>query len=174
MSDFFAKGNKPINGIGSALTALKKDLTDLNLSGTTNQSGGVIKSGYYFYLNGTLVRAKADIASGATFTLNTNYEVVSAGALNDLKSEDYLFEETYSMTQSVWNDKPLPIGNLGGNYTIVSVCIQGSSGFASDEWYYDSTNFMYRIKNNTFGVYSASVPSWGTTLKVRALLRKIS
>ena len=70
--------------------ANKADLTDINLTGSTNTTGATIPSGYYFYLNGTLVRAKTDIASGATFTLNTNYEVVSIGALND-KGEDLLW-----------------------------------------------------------------------------------
>lgn len=69
------------------LVARKKDLTDLNLTGTKNTTGSTIASGYYFYLNGTLVRAKTAIANGATFTLNTNYEVVTAGALNELNSE---------------------------------------------------------------------------------------
>lgn len=66
--------------------ARKSDLTNLDLTGTTNTSGSTIASGTYFYLNGVLVRAKTAIASGATFTLNTNYEVVTAGGLNDLKS----------------------------------------------------------------------------------------
>ena len=62
--------------------ANKSDLTNLDLTGTTNNTGSTIGAGTYFYLNGTLVRAKTAIANGATFTLNTNYEVVSAGALN--------------------------------------------------------------------------------------------
>ena len=62
--------------------AEKSDLASIFATGTTNATGSTISSGTYFYLNGTLVRAKADIASGATFTLNTNYEVISAGALN--------------------------------------------------------------------------------------------
>lgn len=70
--------------------ANKADLTDINLTGSTNTTGATIPSGYYFYLNGTLVRAKTDIASGATFTLNTNYEVVTAGALN----EPIIYSET--------------------------------------------------------------------------------
>ena len=62
----------------------KIDLASINVIGSTNTTGSVIYGGTYFYLNGLLVRAKADIATNATFTLNTNYEVVSAGALNEL------------------------------------------------------------------------------------------
>lgn len=58
----------------------KADLTSISETGST--ASRAISAGTYFYLNGTLVRAKTDIASGATFTLNTNYEVVSDGALN--------------------------------------------------------------------------------------------
>lgn len=64
--------------------ARKVDLTSIIQTGTT--SSQAISAGTYFYLNNTLVRAKADIANGATFTLNTNYEVVTAGALNELKN----------------------------------------------------------------------------------------
>lgn len=63
--------------------ARKADLTNLDLTGTTNTTGSTIASGTYFYLNGTLVRAKTAIASGATFTLDTNYETVPKGALNN-------------------------------------------------------------------------------------------
>ena len=62
------------------------DLTSINAAGTTNATGSTISSGMYFYLDGVLVKAKTDIASGATFTENTNYEAVTAGGLNDLKS----------------------------------------------------------------------------------------
>ena len=61
----------------------KTDLASIQITGSTNDTGSTITSGTYFYLNGTLVRAKTDIANGATLTLNTNYEVVTAGALND-------------------------------------------------------------------------------------------
>ena len=63
--------------------ARKKDLTNLDLTGTTNTTGSTIASGTYFYLNGSLVRAKANISNGATFTLDTNYETVPKGVLNN-------------------------------------------------------------------------------------------
>lgn len=69
---------------GLATKADKTDLASIQATGTTNTTGATITAGTYFYLNGTLVRAITDIASGASFTLNTNYQVVAAGALNDL------------------------------------------------------------------------------------------
>ena len=79
--------------------ARKADLTNLDLTGTTNTTGSTISSGTYFYLNGTLVRAKTAIASGATFTLNTNYEVVTVGdALDDLKTFDVSSSVTIDST----------------------------------------------------------------------------
>ena len=68
--------------------ARKKDLTNLDLTGTTNTTGSTIASGTFFYLNGTLVRAKTDIANGATFTLNTNYEIPADGGLNQIKTKE--------------------------------------------------------------------------------------
>ena len=62
------------------------DLTNVIATGSTNATGATIPKGLYFYLNDELCQAKVDIANGATFTLNTNYEVVTAGGLNSLNS----------------------------------------------------------------------------------------
>ena len=67
--------------------ANKADITSINItSGTTNNTGSTIASGTFFYYKGSLVKAKTDIANGATLTLNTNYEAVTAGGLNALNS----------------------------------------------------------------------------------------
>lgn len=76
-------GNKSADDLS---LAMQGDLTSIKATGTTNATGATISKGTYFYLNGTLCQAKVDIASGATFTLNTNYEVVTAGGLNSLNS----------------------------------------------------------------------------------------
>jgi len=80
-----------INTFAGALTALgavpKTDLTSIVATGTTNATGATIAKGTFFYLDGTLVQAKADIASGATFTSGTNYSAVTAGGLNALQSQ---------------------------------------------------------------------------------------
>lgn len=92
----FAIGSTSIAGIGDgtptgAISALntalgnkveKTDITSILQTGTTATQS--ILKGKYFYLNGTLVKAKTDISNGATFTLNTNYEEVSEGAINEL------------------------------------------------------------------------------------------
>ena len=69
-----------IESVNSALTNIQGDLTSISETGTT--ASQAISEGTYFYLNGTLVYAKVDIANGATFTENTNYVVVTAGSLN--------------------------------------------------------------------------------------------
>lgn len=56
-----------------------EDLTSLYLTGSTNSTGSTITAGTFFYLNGSFCKAKTAIANGATFTLNTNFEVVSVG-----------------------------------------------------------------------------------------------
>ena len=110
MADFFAKGNKPINGYGGGNLASKSDLTDIFESGTT--ASRAISAGTYFYLNGVLVRAIATIASGATFTLNTNYEVVTAGALNDLKKPSFrkVYDGNATYTAGLSANISLPTG----------------------------------------------------------------
>lgn len=60
--------------------ANKSDLASISITGTTNSTGATIVKGSYFYLNGTFVKAKTSIANGATFTLDTNYEVATLGA----------------------------------------------------------------------------------------------
>ena len=70
----------------NAKSAKSADLTSISESGTT--ASQAISVGTYFYLNGTLVRAKTAIASGATFTLNTNYTVITAGVLNAPRTLD--------------------------------------------------------------------------------------
>lgn len=72
--------------VGTALDekADKTDLSNVNVTGSTNNSGSTINNGKFFYKDGTLCRAKANIAANASLTLNTNYETVTAGGLNKL------------------------------------------------------------------------------------------
>lgn len=86
----FTVGTSAISGLADVAPKLvgieSSDLTSIKAVGNTNATGSTITKGTYFYLNGKLCLAKSDIASGATFTLNTNYEVVTAGGLNSLNS----------------------------------------------------------------------------------------
>lgn len=87
-----------------ATKAAKVDLTNISITGSTNNTGSTIASGTYFYKDGTLVKAIAAIANGATLTLNTNYEIVTAGGLNDLNDaltwQDVTSELTWHTTFS--------------------------------------------------------------------------
>lgn len=66
----------------------KYDIASLSLTGSTNTSGGTIVAGRYFYLDGNLVKAKTDIAAGATFTAGTNYVAAYVGTdLAEVKSD---------------------------------------------------------------------------------------
>lgn len=76
-----------ITSLNEALTNLQDDLTNIDITGATNNTGSTIASGTFFYLNSVLVRAKIAISNGATFTLNTNYEVVTSGSLNQINTE---------------------------------------------------------------------------------------
>ena len=93
------------------------DLTGINATGATNTTGATITAGTYFYLDNVLVRAKANIANGATFTLNTNYEVVTVGALNELR-------DAYSSSEQrvgTWTDgKPVYKITLTGSYGTIT------------------------------------------------------
>lgn len=95
---------------GLATKADKTDLAAIQATGTSNLTGAAIPAGTYFYLNGTLVRAIGDgISSGMSFTLNTNYSVVTAGALNELKSA----LNTKLKFQNVHSGASWPCGDIG-------------------------------------------------------------
>lgn len=66
-----------------ALKADKTNLASISITGSTNNTGSKISKGTFFYKSGALARASVDIANGATLTQNTNYTLVTAGALNE-------------------------------------------------------------------------------------------
>jgi hypothetical protein len=61
-----------IDGLNSS-KANKSDITNISITGTTNNTGSNILAGTLFYLNGTLCKTLVDVANGATFTDGTNY-----------------------------------------------------------------------------------------------------
>ena len=103
--------------------ANKTDLTSISQSGATATQS--IPSGTYFYLNGVLVRAKTNIASGATFTLNTNYEVVTAGGLNSLANAMKIKTKTFSGTTGT-KGQILMMSNI--STTIIPIFVKIDSG----------------------------------------------
>ena len=100
--------------------ANKTDLTNISQSGATATQD--ISSGTYFYLNGTLVRAKTGIASGASFTLNTNYEVVTAGGLNELI-------KTYSFTATLDANGSTGVLNLPDDLRFIIGATYSGTGY---------------------------------------------
>ena len=89
------------------------DIASPSITGSTNNTGETIPMGQYFYLNGELVRAKTDIENNATFTLNTNYELVPNGIANEIPC--------LIITQSSVSSLPITINNA--NITSDMVCI---------------------------------------------------
>lgn len=111
----------------------KTDLTSIIATGSTNATGSAITSGTYFYLNGTLVRAKVDIASGATFTLNTNYEVVTAGALNGLsKVKVQSGLEVYTGVSYDWSYKTITFATPYKTIPLVTVNAPGDTSTSTN------------------------------------------
>ena len=107
-----------------ATKAAKVDLTNISITGSTNNTGSTITSGSFFYKNGTLVRAKTDIANNATLTLNTNYEIVTAGGLNALNnalSNSLTWKTDNSLVKTGANIITLPNDY---NEIIIKVCIR--------------------------------------------------
>lgn len=84
-----------------ALKADKADLASISITGSTNNTGSTIYRGTFFYKSGVLVRAKLDIASGATLTLNTNYEVVNEGVNSIQKAISNVWGTTVNVTIGV-------------------------------------------------------------------------
>ena len=85
-TDLFTTGGAYALQSAIAGKADKTDLSSINQTGSTCTETNGIAAGVYFHLDGDLVVAKTAIAYGATFTLGTNYEPPTAGALNALKS----------------------------------------------------------------------------------------
>ena len=83
--------------------ATKQALTTKSIIGTVNNLGSTINAQTLFYLNGNLVRAKVDIANGATLTEGTNYDStnVYGGALNLLTNQ--IAERAYYQSNTIAN-----------------------------------------------------------------------
>jgi hypothetical protein len=113
----------------------KSDLTSIFQTGTT--ASQTIGNGTYFYLDNVLVRAKADIANGGTFTVNTNYEVVTAGALNELFN--------YSKSVNTKLDNKAFTNRVQGTNVNISTCLNGQY-----------LTFGYNSTYNNITVYNGS------------------
>lgn len=110
----------PTSGVvKSAITKVETDLASIHAVGPTNGTGAAITAGTYFYLtpqigdDEILVRANAGIASGATFTLDTNYKIVTAGALNYLNMQMFAYGNSTGAQQTFDLSELLPSSGQG-------------------------------------------------------------
>lgn len=159
MANILIKQGREIAGSSLVTPSSKADKTDLSSiiqTGTT--SSQAISAGTYFYLNDVLVRAKVDIANGATFTLNTNYEVVTAGALNDIISDTELYNAVFT--------------TVGAFASLSGMTVSALSEYKSVEvklyWANTSTISLFLdVANNAFtqGWVTPQVVEAGTTYR---------
>ena len=126
---YFTQNANAINDIAESntRTALntdvpKTDLTDIFVTGTKNNTGATIAVGTYFYVNNQLALCKQAISANADLTLNTNYELVTAGALNKLMSNVNNSFHAIDINEDITSSTDLA-------YTGVSVSIPANSYF---------------------------------------------
>ena len=112
-----------IANAGSDSKADKTDLASISIEGSTNNTGSTIGIDTYFYLNGVLVRSLADIANGATLTENTNYEVVTTGALNTIRR---VYSAPFSGSATTAGQLPILPANSGRTIVAVKLSTFGS------------------------------------------------
>ena len=152
-------------GNGLSVENIGEGLASILATGATNTTGSTINAGTYFYLDGVLVRAKTNIANGASYTLNTNYEVVTEGALNELNGQviatktadgvlthkqmlDYFYSFVSAVPSYELHRLILMVGETANRYTTY---IDGEYKFTS---FYDRTQssqmniHTYNVANN--------------------------
>lgn len=148
------------DALNNALSNVKDELTPISITGTTNNTGSTISSDTYFYLNGTLTKALIDIAVGATLTANTNYEVVTKGALYDLRT---VIKNLKNITDQEWSTASIPTGieteitsktlDSDGTY-IISFANAYNDSFSQDQYIlmkWSSGDYAHQAGNNGTG-----------------------
>ena len=100
------------------LNRMESNLTSIYVTGTTNNTGSTITKGKFFYFNGVLAQAKVDIAADATLTLNTNYELPTAGGLNKLNDEIILLKSDLTSYKILYSDSTPRALSDGGSTTV--------------------------------------------------------
>jgi hypothetical protein len=135
--------------------ATRQDLTSIQATGTTNNTGAVISAGAYFYLNGVLHRAKTQIDVNATFTPGTNCELVPKGGLNAIQGKMHL----------VWTNTGASVSFAGqtlsldlSQYDLVLIEHLPNRSLVSAK-----QTYVCRIGNGTDNIQSMYLPSGATT-----------
>ena len=111
--------NSESQSLRQALTNVKNGTSDINqtaANGCTIVNG--IAKGTYFYLDGVLVKAKTSISNGDSFT-SSNYEVPTAGALNDLYVKKGIVTPLVIASNSFTFDVP-ETGEFGGFINLIN------------------------------------------------------
>lgn len=125
--------------------APKSDLAGPSITGSTNNTGSTISAGTFFYLNGSLVRAKSNIANGATLTANTNYETITAGGLNKLNDDyDNLNGTVTTVTADGITWTVVKQGRLYDMYAVIPVSTSNPITWGS-LYVYRSSPFIYGL-----------------------------
>ena len=98
-----------ISGSDNATINNKADKTDLStIIETSPTSSQIINDGEIFYLDGSLVRAKITISAGDAFTLNTNYESLSKGSVNEFTKNKFAGSIDLAAYNSASNPYTIP------------------------------------------------------------------
>ena len=161
----------------NTVKAERADITSISCTGATNDTGATILNGSKFYLDGVLCKAIADIANGATFTLNTNYETTTvADDLAELNSkitdtvdiaEGYTGQvDAYKVGKIVWLLGYIESSSdIQGGVTVGNV----PEGFrpANNPYAYDFNN-LYRIYNNG-GITTATLVTPSTRIYINTV-----
>lgn len=156
--------------VDASSKADKIDLTSISQTGSTATQ--TIPSGTYFYLNGSLVRAIADISSGSTFTLNTNYKVVN-GALNDVKDNIIEFPNINNVRVSdllsyvnialAKGKNPSICFTDGGTTRLLNMIARSDSLVAFASSWASTMQYCYYIEFSTNAMTSTNYKLDGTT-----------
>lgn len=162
-------------GTYSAINSVRQALTSISITGTTNNTGSTITKGTYFYLNGNFVKAKEDIANNATFTLNTNYAVITIGGFNQLLSDfnsrvgNIKYLETTSEGLSSNNIGAVVVSALGNQTTAFmgSIHYQGQNFIMGYYYTVGSSHYFTAllIDINTLSLYVYSYLAGTATRK---------
>lgn len=162
-----------IDDLDDRLDKVADSVTPISQTGT--KATAAITSGAYFYLDGVLVKAIANIAIDDTFTANTNYEVVTAGGLNTLASQISNLQNNYNnLNTNVGNLRYTSVSGNTDEYAQLDTGIQNSNIIAV--WIYNqdrafavatgSTSTTIRVCNHEGGYITSSWISVNILYKV--------
>lgn len=108
----------------AAVAGIKNSVASISITGTTNDTGATIPQGTYFYVSGALCVAKTAIADGSPLNEGTNYEAVTAGGLNALKS----ITASGKLIGSIASGKTSGTITLGASVAHLLIFVTGNAG----------------------------------------------